>query len=270
MSSAPSPVTELEDRIARDGYAVVEDFITAAEIGRLVDAFRSLDCPTHHGAWSASMFSPDLDYRAAVDRAITEVLAPRAAPLLPKFRFCFCNFLVKEPQQAEGGVVQIHQDPTFVDEARFASIGLWVPLVDTDATNGGIAVLPGSHRWNNGPRSYGGWSPYLDLSARLLERARPVPIRAGSALVFSQKLFHGSPANRGGATRITAAALLVSNDAPLRCYHANPALPQKLEVFEVDDRFYTRYAYLTRPEGVPRIAVVDRSYQPIDPRQLAA
>ena len=216
------------------------------------------------------MFSSDLEYRAAVDRAIKDVLVPRNASLLPDYRFCFCNFLVKEPQQVDGGIVQIHQDPTFVDEDRYASLGLWIPLVDTDMKNGGIAVLPGSHHWNRGPRSFGGWSPYLDLSAKLLEEAQPVPIRAGSALVFSQRLFHGSPANRGDTTRITAAALLVSKDAPLRCYHANPALPQTLEVFEVDDQFYTRYPYATRPEGVPRIAVVDRSFDRIGPEQLAA
>jgi ectoine hydroxylase-related dioxygenase (phytanoyl-CoA dioxygenase family) len=261
---------DLRDRLARDGYAVVENFITPAEVDHLLHVFNSLDCPTHHGAWTASVYSADLAYRATVHRAITEVLTPHAAPLLPEYRFCFCNFLVKEPQRADDGVVQIHQDPTFVDEERFASVGLWVPLVDTDMTNGGIAVLPGSHRWNDGPRSFGGWSPYLNLLPMLLEHAQPVPMRAGSALVFSQKLFHGSRANRSGATRISAAALLVSKEAPLRCYYANPELPQKLEVFEVDDDFYPRYPYATRPVGVPRIAVVDRAFDRIEPAQLIA
>ena len=263
-------MSHLPECLDRDGYAVVENFLTQAQVGHLLHVFQSLDCPTQHGSWSASMFSADLAYRAAVDRAIKEALAPRATPLLPGYRFCFCNFLVKEPQKADDGIVQIHQDPTFVDEQLYASLGLWIPLVDTDATNGGICVLPGSHRWNDGPRSFGGWAPYLSLSATFLEQAQPIPITAGSALVFSQKLFHGSRANRSRTTRITAAALLVSKEAALRCYHANPALPQKLEVFEVDDQFYTRYPYATRPEGVPRIATVDRSYKPIRPEQLAA
>ncbi|HYO76148.1 MAG TPA: phytanoyl-CoA dioxygenase family protein [Thermoanaerobaculia bacterium] len=260
---------ELRELLNRDGYTVVENLLSPAEVAHLLNVFHSLDCPSHHGAWSASIFSADLEYRATVNRAIKDVLAPRAAPLMPDHRMFFCNFLVKEPEKTGSGVVQIHQDPTFVDETRYETIGLWVPLVDTDETNG-IAVLPGSHRWNDGPRSFGGWSPYLNVSEKLLEYARPVPIRAGGALVFSQKLFHGSRANRSRKTRMTAAALLAPNDAPLRCYHANPALPQKLEVFEVDEAFYTRYPYATRPEGVPRIAVVDRSYDPIGPEQLAA
>lgn len=260
--------TEIHELLERDGYLVVEDFITTAQVEHLLRVFASLDRPEHHGAWTASMFSTDLDYRAKVDRTIREVLAPRAAELLPGFRFVLCNYLVKEPQTTGGGVVQVHQDPSFVDEARFSTVGIWIPLVDTDMINGGIAVLPGSHHWNDGPRSYGGWSPYAALSAKMLEKATAVPIKAGAALVFSQKVFHGSPPNRGRATRITVTGLLASNDAPLLCYYANPSMPQQLEVFEVDDDFFLRYPYATRPEGVPRIAVVDRSYAPIRPEQI--
>lgn len=264
------PDRGLAERLHRDGYAVVEDLLTPADVERLLEIFRSLDCPAQHGEWSASMFSSDPGYRVAVDRAISDVLVARAATLLPGYRSRTCNFLVKEPQVTAGGVVQIHQDPTFVDEERYWSLGIWAPLVDTDESNGGIAVLPGSHRWNDGPRSFGGWSPYASMTARMLQEALPVRIRAGSALVFSQKLFHGSPPNRSRATRVSAASLLVSEGAPLRCYYANPALPQHLEVFEVDDAFYTRYAYATRPEGVPRLALVDRFFTPIGEEQLAA
>lgn len=266
MASAPSTVAELQCRLASDGYAVVDNFLSPSEVDQLLGAFQSLDCPAQHGAWSASMLSADAEYRATVNQAITAAFTPRAAALLPGYRFCICNFLVKEANQPEEGVVQIHQDPTFVDEDQFASVGIWVPLVDTDMTNGGIAVLPGSHQWNVGPRSFGGWSPYAHLSAQLLEQAQPLQIRAGSALVFSQKLFHGSPTNRSAATRVSAAALLVPDAARIRCYYADPGRPQELEVFEVDDLFYTRYPYATRPEGVPRIAVVDRACEKIADR----
>lgn len=270
MSTGAFAVADLQDRLARDGYAVVETFITAEEVGQLLEAFRAHDCAAHHGAWSASMFSSDVEYRAAVNRAIIDVLTPRATLLLPEYRFCICNFLVKEANQPAEGVVQVHQDPSFVDEDQFSSVGVWIPLVDTDMSNGGIAVLPGSHRWNSGPRSFGGWSPYWQLSAQMLEQAQPLQIRAGSALVFSQKLFHGSPTNRSEATRVSAAALLVSKEAPLRCYYADPETPRHLAVFEVDDLFYTRYPYATRPEGVPQVATVERAYEDIVDHLLLA
>jgi hypothetical protein len=248
---------------------VIEDFLGAAGIEALLDVFNSLDSPMHHRAWGASMYSGDLDYRAAVDRAIKAALTARATALLPGYRICFCNFLAKEPDPSPAGIVQIHQDPTFVDEQRYETIGLWIPLVDTNAENGAITVLPGSHRWNQGPRSFGGRaSPYLDLLPAFVEHAQVVPMRAGAALVFSQKLFHGSPANRSQAKRVSAAALLAPSEAQLHCYHANPALPAELEVFRVDDLFFNRYPYGTRPEGVPCMAVVEHWHDPIRLEQL--
>lgn len=270
--SQPPVHPDLQDRLVRDGYTLVENFLAPSEIDYLMKVFRSLDCPSHHGGWTASIYSRDLAYRAEVERVIRSVFTSRAATLLPGYRFTVCNYLIKEPQQNQAaGVVQIHQDPTFVDEERYDSMGIWVPLVDTDATNGAITVLPGSHRWNRGPRSFGGAaSPYLNILPALVEHAQPLPMKAGTAMVFSQKVFHGSPTNMSKATRVSVAALLVQNEAQLRCYYANPKLPGKLEVFAVDDDFYPRYIYATRPEGVPRMAVVDHWHEPVRLEQIAA
>jgi len=271
MPAEPLIHHELSDRLGRDGYAVVEGLLNRQDIDYLLERFRALDCSTHHGAWNASMLSSDVAYREAVDRAIKEVVTPRAATLVPGYRLCFCNFLVKDPQQDDIGAVQIHQDPTFVDEERYETLGIWIPLVDTDHVNGAIAVLPGSHRWNHGPRGFGGVpSPYLHLMPSFVEHAQTLPMKAGTALVFSQKLFHGSPPNRGRAKRVSAAVLLAPIDAPLRCCYANPAIPGKLELFAVEDDFYLRYPYGTRPEGVERIAVVDRTYDAVDLSQVRA
>src|SRR5215217_4092496 len=220
MTAARLAAPDLHDRLARDGYAVVEDFIGPSEIDHLIDVFHALDCETHRGAWTNSLFSTDLDYRFKVHASVAEIFKAGVEALLPGYRFCLCNFLVKEPDLSEGGVVQIHQDPTFVDEDEHDSIGIWVPLVDTDVTNGAIVALPGSHHWNDNPRSFGRWSPYWQLSDAMLDAAVTMPMKAGSALIFSQKLFHGSRTNRSGETRVTASALLVPEGAPLLCYHA--------------------------------------------------
>jgi ectoine hydroxylase-related dioxygenase (phytanoyl-CoA dioxygenase family) len=250
---------------------VVENFLDASDVGYLLDTFHSLDSATHRGSWSASMFSHDVTYRRAVDSAVKKVVTPHAERLIPDYRLCFCNFLVKDPVEGEGGVVQIHQDPTFVDETVFSTLGIWIPLVDTDARNGGITVLPGSHRWNHGPRGFGGRaSPYLPILPDLVASSLELPMRAGDAMIFCQQVFHGSPPNRSSRTRVSVAVLLAQREAQLRCYHANPALPTKLEVFEVDDEFYLSYPYGTRPVGVPRIEVVDHWHEPIGPEKLAA
>lgn len=255
----------------RDGYTLVEDFLSPAGVEALLRAFRSLDSPLHRSAFGASILSTDIGYRAAVDRAIKAVLTSEAAPELDGFRLCFANFLVKAPQHTGAGIVPVHQDPSFVDEPRYESVGVWVPLADTSVANGCLSVIRGSHRFNNGPRGSGAPFPYRADAARMLDPyLEPVPMKAGTAMLFSQRLFHASFANRSAAPRVAVGALFIPREAQLRCYYPNPALPDKLEVFDVDDLFYTRYLYGTRPEGVPRAGVIDYWFDPLVPGQVAA
>jgi hypothetical protein len=253
----------LEGSLDRDGYALAENFLAAADIEELLRVFRSLEPATQRGAFRASIQSSDLAYRAAVDHAIKTVFAPGVAAVLEGYRLCLGNFLVKDPRRDGAGGVPLHQDPSFVDEPRYQSLGLWVALVDTDATNGCVCVIPGSHLFNNGPRGSGTPFPYHDLGLdkKLL---RPLPMKAGTALILSQKLFHASPANRGTTARIAAGALAIPRAAQLRCYWPDPAFPGKLAVYEVDDLFYTRYVYGARPEGASRAALVDYWYDRIE------
>ena len=257
----------LESSLERDGYALVERFLSAEDIEELLAAFRALESPVHQRSYAASMMSTDLAYRAEVDRAIKNVFTRRSTALLGGYRFCFANFLVKARQVDDQGYVRLHQDPSLVDEEQYESLALWVPLVDTDLTNGCLSVIPGSHRFNRGPRGSGTPFPYNDLTI-LDSHLRPLPIKAGTAMIFSGKLFHTSLPNRGTAPRVVAGAVIAPRDAQLRCYWPDPALPGKLAVYEVDDLFYTRYLYGTRPEG-SRTAVVDYWYEPLDTARLA-
>lgn len=247
---------ELGAALRHDGYAVVSGFLTPAEVAELTDVFRRCESPLHAQAFGASIQSSDLSYRAAVDRGIAAVLAPRIDELLEGYRFCFSNFLVKEPQRGSGmGEVPLHQDPSFVVESRYESIGLWCPLVDTDEENGCMHVVPGSHVPTE-PRAFGIAHAYRGAEP---PRMRAVPMRAGDGMVFSQKLFHASPPNRSTAKRIAVGALAVPREAQLYCYYVDGASAAKMEVFAVDDAFYTSCPYGTRPAGVPRVGLVERA-----------
>jgi ectoine hydroxylase-related dioxygenase (phytanoyl-CoA dioxygenase family) len=105
------------------------------------------------------------------------VFEPRLATLVDGYRICFANFLNKAPQNADVGAVPLHQDPTFVDETLYRTVGLWVPLVDTVPENGGLVVVPGSHRFNRGPRAVGAPFPYRALESSLRRLLRPVPLQ---------------------------------------------------------------------------------------------
>lgn len=267
----------LESNLDRDGFVVVDDVLGRGEIAHLVDVFEKNDSPLHRAAFAASILSSDVAYRQTVDREIRAVLQPHSDRLFHDYRLCLSNFSIKHPQPpapagapAAGGTgdVMIHQDITFVDESRYQSLALWCPLVDTDPGNGCMFAAPGSHRWNTGPRGPGTPYPYRALDTAIQKQLQAIPMRTGSALVFCQKLFHASPPNRSGGTRVAVTGLVVPREAQLLCCYPAPDAPAKLEVYAVEDTFYSHYIYRSRPDGVPRIGMIDYFHDPIGPGQL--
>jgi hypothetical protein len=263
----------LEADFERDGY-VVADFLDAEDVVQLLHFFRSLANPIHAAPFGASILSQDLDYRREVDRTIKAVFGSKLDLLFDGYRHCFSNFVFKEPQAADAnaalGIVPLHQDLAVVDESRYQSLGIWCPLVDVDPVNGCLYVVPGSHRLNTGPRGPGTFFPYQELIPLFEQRhLRAVPMKAGQAFVFCQKVFHTSQPNRGSSPRIVAGGLFAPREAQLYCYYQEPQQPQRMTVFEVDDLFYTRYIYGTRPAGVPVVGEIDYWYDPIAPERLA-
>ena len=275
QQTQPSPRLHdpvLDADFERDGYAVVPALLDAHDIGQLLEVFGASDDPVHGLPFAATLHSADLGFRAAVDRAVRAVVWPKLEPLLNGYRYCFANFVSKGPARdaAEtAGEVRLHQDIAFVDESRYEALGLWCPLTDVDEVNGCLLVVPGSHRLNHGPRGPGTPFPYNELLPVLRRKLRPLPMAAGTAVLFSQRLFHTSQPNRSAATRVAAGGLLAPIGAQLYCYYPDPASPRRMEVFEIDDLFYIRYTYPSRPEGVPRVGVMKYWHTPLSAKDLA-
>jgi len=255
----------LEQDLERDGY-VVAPLLDAAAVSRLRAFFDGLDSDVHHQAFGSSLQSRDIEYRQAVDRELKAVFALHTGRLFNRYRVCFANFTLKQPRNLLGEM-PFHQDPAFVDETRYQSLGLWCPLVDVDVENGCLCAVPGSHNLNRGPRGPFTSFPYEDFVPLIRERyLRPVPMKAGEAFVFCQKVFHTSGPNRGGATRPVATALLAPEGVPLRFYHQRG---DTMEVYAVDDLFYTRHILGSEPQGATLIGTIDYTYEPLSAERLA-
>lgn len=262
----------LEADFDRDGYAVVPALLDEYDTAHLLEVFRANDDPIHRLPFAATLHSGDLGYRAVIDREVRAVVWPKLEPLLNGYRYCFATFVSKEPgtpAPGDAGEVSLHQDIAFVDESRYESLGLWCPLTDVDEVNGCLLVAPGSQRLNQGPRGPGTPFPYRELLPLFRRKLRPLPMAAGGAVLFSQKLFHASRPNRGAAPRVVAGGLLAPRGAQLYCYYPDPSSDGRMEVFEIDDLFYTRYTYRSRPEGVPRVGAIEYWHAPLSAQDLA-
>ena len=91
--------------------------------------------------------------------------------------------------------LEAHQDWTIVDENKFNSYNLWIPLVDTNSENGTLGLIPGSHKWNNNLRGFNIPNDYGKFTKQFLQIGCEPSINAGQAILYNHKLVHYSRPN---------------------------------------------------------------------------
>ena len=256
-------------QVAQDGYAVV-DLLGETEV-RMLREMRTRTRGDLDGMpYSATLMSRDPVYRRDVHAGIHEMIANPLRGLLPGHRLCHANFTIKRPHAPESAV-PLHQDWSFVDEARHLALAVWCPLVDVAAGNGGLSVVPRSDRLNQQPRSTLLRFPYPDLTDLITRRyAVGQQLRSGQAVLFNTRLMHSSPPNLGDHERAAVAGLLVPDRTPLRLYYAAPARPDVVRVFGVPDDFFLSYLLNAAPDpGLPQVDEFALRVDPVDLSRLA-
>jgi hypothetical protein len=188
-------------------------------------------------------------------------LVPRLTPLLPAAALVYAGFASKASHEP-ASLIPFHQDPSFVDEHRWGAANIWVPLVDINADNGPLFVVPGSHRINRGRRGFNQGFAYAEHEEQLRALACPIHARAGEAIVFAHTLFHFSPANRSAHPRPVVGGLLTDRTAPLLYNFVDPLDRDWIEVYEADPPLFLAAPIATRP-GRAMIARVPATVEPL-------
>lgn len=230
------------------GYVVI-DFLNPSEVASLQQVYNQLNAQPKERGFSTSNMSMDANYRKNVSNAITDAFAKAVALHLENFKLFFGIFTSKQPNQSES-ICSIHQDPTYVDESKYQGITLWVPLIDTNATNGALEVIDGSNQLNDGPRSTLPKFPYNELSPYLIANYfKRLDIKAGQAYIGSSKVFHWSPSNFSDTERVAALAWLAEEESQMRCYYQDFRNPgETMEVFELEPDYYIETPLFSRPD----------------------
>ncbi|MHB8462000.1 MAG: phytanoyl-CoA dioxygenase family protein, partial [Vulcanimicrobiaceae bacterium] len=239
---------QLYEEFRRKGYVVVP-FLKDDAADRLLDVWRESGVPLHSMPFSASVMSGDREYRRSVSDEIAHVFSEGIRELLLDYRFSFGNFIAKRASAMDG--IPLHQDAMFVDEHRFESINLWVPLVDVTPENGCLRVMPGSHTLNAALRGTNRRFPYPQFEA-YIERnfLLDVPMQRGWACMMSQRTFHTSYPNASGDDRICASALAVPEESDVYYLYQQPGEPDaQIELYAADDEFYRYQVFGAAAEG---------------------
>lgn len=196
------------------------------------------------------------DDRQAVHRLLTGAFAAAADRVLADYVPVMSAIMTKWP--GPGGEKSIHRDLQLVDESRYRTVCVWVPLEDVDEGNGALRVLPGSHRVPTGIRSAPRTppdppDPLGDLGMGDLE---PMPVPAGEAVVFDLALVHGSDVNGSDVPRraVGVAYAPAAADLSLR-YLGDDGCVEVLEVADPD--VFRRIQWGSRPSELRSLGAVD-------------
>lgn len=249
----------LDDAIRRDGYVVVDDFLSQGQVQDLQELLDPTIGDEHEGLVFSNMIT-DPQTRSEVERGIGEFVGPALLGLLDGYRLAASLFVLKLPGQAGRRIW--HADPALVDERQYTSISAWCPLIDVDEANGTFTIIEGSHL--EIPTVRGGveiqgllFPDEQEVLDRCQGRRRPISLRAGQALLYEHRLAHGSPPNTGTQRRWAVNVPAIPAEAALIHYIRQPN--GEVDVFELpDDYFYGHDASIpvaTDPQ-VRRVATI--------------
>ncbi len=105
-----------------------------------------------------------------------------------------------------GGVVDVHQDASFLYTEPASCIGFWYALEDVTIENGCMWAMPGGHKtslrsWFKRKEGGGTEMEMLDESPMSLEGMIPLEVKKGTCIVLDGYLPHYSKPNTSGKSR---------------------------------------------------------------------
>jgi hypothetical protein len=251
----------------RAGFVVIR-CLDEARVAGLRARWGTLTPAVHQWPFSASILSPDLPYRAAVDEAVGEAFAAILAETLVDYRFSFGNYVTK--RGSSPGAVGMHQDPTFVDESRYDALNFWTALADVSPANGCLRVMPGSHRLNRALRGTDRRFPWPALMPHIeAHYLVPVPLAAGEACVCDLRTIHASYPNSTPEHRICASAIAVPAESDMWYCYQDRSAGGAIDLYRTDDAYYRTHVFGAPPDGMTRFARVPGEADAVTPERLA-
>ncbi|QLE45947.1 tetratricopeptide repeat protein (plasmid) [Nostoc sp. C052] len=259
---------ELEEK----GYVVV-DFLSEERVQNLLNIYKKSPLPqdsiTDAPYLYRSEISSDILYRQLVNQEIKKTFISQIETLFTDYKIVYCNFISKTLNSPS---LSIHQDPSIVDETSHKSFIIWCPLIDVDEQTGCLQVVSKSHLITSNPRPrfvYAASSCSQDiLSLMQQDYLTNVPMQAGKALIFDGRLFHGSSPNLFTNKRVVATCHIAPKNSSINFCYRESQTSDKLEIFEVDEKFYEQYIRGQKLEGCRSLGVFDYKNNPLTPEQF--
>ncbi len=251
----------LESAFNAKGYVKVP-FLSGGEIETLKKAFfdtiaQSGGAKTNNDVDFASQEEITYDftfidrnpeYKRQVFNIITGAFEKRTTELLAGYRPIIANFIRKKEG---GGEVPMHQNWAFVDEEKYSSVSVWVPLVDSNEDNSTLEMVDGSHKKFGQHRG-----PMIPWEIRHLKNEivsrhlTPMNVKAGEGVILDDSIVHYSNINKTPGLRLAIQLIMVPVNAPTIHYHYDREEDQDhINMLETDLEFYMNFHPWLKPKG---------------------
>ncbi len=234
--------TEIQAKFDSDGFVKIP-LLNANEVEDLKNYYLAQK-HDHIGEYGfhVSLDNDNEDYIKGVFEKLFGVLVPKLNPILTNYKPFTASYVIKEAGLQN--IVPPHQDWTFVDETKFCSATVWIPIMDVNKNNGALSVIRGSHKVFNEPRMSPSPQSKSVLSNHLFDvfpYVEVIDMKAGEALIFNNRTVHASPPNISGTTRIGVGIGITQKDAQLLHHYELPNTNGKVNVYKVDETFFKKF-----------------------------
>ena len=235
----------LQKEFERKGY-VQMPLLDVKEISALFDVFQQNE-KEYNQPFHTSHFSNEEGYKRVVNESIIRIVFPKLSGILNNCIPIFGNLMVK--QAMHDYFMPLHADWAYVNEDEYRSIAVWIPLVDTDETNGCLGVIESTHKISNKIRGAQiHQTGYIHDKEWVKRYGKLLPTKAGYAIIYDHALMHYSPANKTSAPRPALNLSVVPAGAAI-IHYCIPEGGNEIEVYRVDNSdFYLSYNKGERPK----------------------
>jgi ectoine hydroxylase-related dioxygenase (phytanoyl-CoA dioxygenase family) len=236
------------EQLTEQGYTVV-DLLRPDEIAEAKRLVEKLGIDPKVGFYSMNCDAPR-NLAVEIDQALQLIGQSAVDRALPGYRVFKAIPVVKGP--LGNNPVELHQDWEYVDERHHRGLSVWCSLDGATSQDGGMSVIPGSHRWLPAHRGSGLGDPWCEVKEEIIDRGSvEVPVVAGQAVVYDNALLHHTPPNAGDEPRVVVAFAIAPPGAPVIHIHSEDGV--RAEVFEIPagSTHFTAKPFGARPDGPP-------------------
>jgi len=241
----------LENQLSTEGYVVVP-FLDENKVLELTNFFIK-NHPNDIPGFYASAHTQDIDFRNKMNDKIKEIYQDSIQEYFINHEALGGSFVVKTNTQKER--LHPHQDWNIVDEVKYRSFNIWVPLVDLNEKNGAIRVLPKSHLWGLNFRGPNIPDENGEKLNQFWEEMTTLNMKAGEALIYDHRLYHASYPNQTDEYRLATVFGIKPKEADMFYYFGNNG---NIDVYRSNVEFFMKGNIQEGPQVLEKIETIPK------------